>query len=266
MGTIKDALAPLCKTVSDGAAGGAGPCTSFLAEHPEILEIVREKDAQIVFGEEWHSDHSFQPLPASYSFLRATAQVTPYGTNNTEFAHCEAAWDAYSDTMKELLLPLDAYHSAGKAYGDGAKYGKTTPNSREAMLETGAAIVSAAATTTRSLVETILRAAALSGDPTLARDARGATAFASALLDAYCTLAVKVRWHADSGACDDDAVPDEFCGYADATTEALARLRAQRCTRLLPARDGMLSLVPPGHSAVAGWAPLTIWIPVFSAV
>ena len=107
-----------------------------LPDHPEILEIVREKDAQIVFGEEWHSDHSFQPLPASYSFLRATAQVTPYGTNNTEFAHCEAAWDAYSDTMKQVLLPLDAYHSAGKAYGDGAKYGKTTPNSREAMLET----------------------------------------------------------------------------------------------------------------------------------
>ena len=60
-----------------------------LPDHPEILEIVREKDASIVFGEEWHSDHSFQPLPASYSFLRATAQVTPYGTNNTEFAHCE---------------------------------------------------------------------------------------------------------------------------------------------------------------------------------
>ena len=48
----------------------------------------------------------------------------------------QVAWDSFSDTMKQLLLPLDAYHSAGKAYGDGAKYGKTTPNSREAMLET----------------------------------------------------------------------------------------------------------------------------------
>ena len=38
----------------------------------------------------------------------------------------------------------------------------------------------AAATTTRSLVETILRAAALSGDPTLARDARGAPYFGRA--------------------------------------------------------------------------------------
>ena len=107
-----------------------------LKAHPEILEIVREKDAAIVFGEEWHSDHSFQPLPASYSFLRATSEVTPYGTNNTEFAHCEEAWSAFSQSMKEVLLPMDAYHSAGKAYGDGRKYGKTTPNSREAMLET----------------------------------------------------------------------------------------------------------------------------------
>jgi taurine dioxygenase len=107
-----------------------------LPDCPEVLEIVRERGATIIFGEEWHSDHSFQPVPASLSFLRATAEVTPYGTNNTEFAHCEAAWDALSPAMRALLLPLDAYHSAGKAYGDGAKYGKKTPNSREAMGQT----------------------------------------------------------------------------------------------------------------------------------
>ena len=43
---------------------------------PEILEIVRERGVSIIFGEEWHSDHSFQPLPASFSFLRATAGRT----------------------------------------------------------------------------------------------------------------------------------------------------------------------------------------------
>ena len=36
--------------------------------------------------------------------------------------------------MQRLLLPLNAFHSAGKAYGDGEKYGKTTPNSKEAMV------------------------------------------------------------------------------------------------------------------------------------
>jgi len=46
---------------------------------PQILEIQRERGAEIIFGEEWHSDHSFQPLPAAFSFLRATAEVTPYG-------------------------------------------------------------------------------------------------------------------------------------------------------------------------------------------
>jgi len=95
---------------------------------PEILEIVRERGVSIIFGEEWHSDHSFQPLPASFSFLRATAEMTPVGTNNTEFAQTEAAWAALSPAMQALLLPLDAYHSAGKAYGDGAKYARPSGN------------------------------------------------------------------------------------------------------------------------------------------
>jgi len=37
---------------------------------PEVLEIVREANAHVVFGENWHSDHSFMARTASWSILR----------------------------------------------------------------------------------------------------------------------------------------------------------------------------------------------------
>mmetsp|Transcript_29628 Transcript_29628/g.38738 ORF Transcript_29628/g.38738 Transcript_29628/m.38738 type:complete len:401 (-) Transcript_29628:243-1445(-) len=85
--------------------------------YPQVLEIIREKDAQVVFGEDWHSDHSFQPWPASFSFLRATGTMTPVGTNNTQFAHCIEAWKDLSPTLKKICLDLKVSHSARKAYG-----------------------------------------------------------------------------------------------------------------------------------------------------
>jgi len=85
--------------------------------YPQVLEIIREKNAQIVFGEDWHSDHSFQPWPASFSFLRATGTMTPYGTNNTQFAQCIESWKDLSPTLKNICLNLKVSHSARKAYG-----------------------------------------------------------------------------------------------------------------------------------------------------
>lgn len=94
---------------------------------PEVLEIVREASAQVVFGENWHSDNSFMTRSASFSILRAI-ELPRLGVNDTLFSSCEAAYDALSPTMQSLLLDLNAYHSANKAYGVGH-----AGNSRAAM-------------------------------------------------------------------------------------------------------------------------------------
>jgi len=96
-------------------------------EAPEILEIVREPSANVVFGENWHSDNSFLARSASFSILRAT-EVPRLGVNDTLFSSCEAAYEALSPTMQNLLLDLNAFHSANKAYGVGH-----AGNSRAAM-------------------------------------------------------------------------------------------------------------------------------------
>ena len=97
---------------------------------PEVLEIVREPTANVVFGENWHSDNSFMSQTCSYSILRG-AVVPRLGANDTLFSSSEAAYDALSPTMQRLLLDLNAYHSANKAYGEGHP-----GNSRAAMVHT----------------------------------------------------------------------------------------------------------------------------------
>jgi len=94
---------------------------------PEILEIVRDANANVVFGENWHSDNSFHARTSSYSILRGVV-VPRLGVNDTLFSSTEAAYDALSSTMQNLLLDLNAYHSANRAYGSGHP-----GNSRAAM-------------------------------------------------------------------------------------------------------------------------------------
>ena len=103
------------------------------AGHPEdsdVLEIVREANQNVVFGENWHSDNSFHEETASYSILRGY-EVPRLGVNDTLFSSTEDAYDALSPTMQNLLLDLNAYHSANRAYGEG--HGG---NSRAAMEKT----------------------------------------------------------------------------------------------------------------------------------
>lgn len=95
---------------------------------PEVLEIVREANAKVVFGENWHSDNSFMRRTCSYSILRGTGIMPRRGANDTHFASTEAAYAALSPLMQQRLQGLYAYHSAGKAYNGGSE-----TNSRAAM-------------------------------------------------------------------------------------------------------------------------------------
>ena len=68
------------------------------------MEIQRLPTAKVVFGEDYHSDHSFQEYPASYSFLRATNEVSPYGTNNTQVRRREAREGSKEQRLDAVLM------------------------------------------------------------------------------------------------------------------------------------------------------------------
>lgn len=120
-----NAMAASDSTVLEPHAVSAG-----LPDAPEVLEIVREANAKVVFGENWHSDNSFHDRTASYSILRG-AVVPRLGVNDTLFSSVEDAYDALSPLMQSLLRDLKVYHSANRAYG----YGHSQ-NSRAAMEKT----------------------------------------------------------------------------------------------------------------------------------
>ena len=119
------AVADHDNTVIEPHAVSAG-----LPDAPQLLEIVREAGANVVFGENWHSDNSFHDETASYSILRG-AEVPRLGVNDTLFSSVEDAWDALPQKKQDMLIDLRVYHSANRAYGGGH-----SGNSRAAMEKT----------------------------------------------------------------------------------------------------------------------------------
>ncbi|NJN51939.1 MAG: TauD/TfdA family dioxygenase, partial [Gammaproteobacteria bacterium] len=66
-------------------------------------------------GGGWHTDHSYDVVPAMCSILHAL-EVPDYG-GDTLFAGMGAAYDALSDGFKEMLASLKAVHSSRHVFG-----------------------------------------------------------------------------------------------------------------------------------------------------
>jgi alpha-ketoglutarate-dependent taurine dioxygenase len=60
-------------------------------------------------NEGWHTDSSYMKVAAKASML--SARVVPSIGGTTEWADMRAAYDALSDSMKELVGTLSAFHS-----------------------------------------------------------------------------------------------------------------------------------------------------------
>ncbi|MGE0225281.1 MAG: TauD/TfdA dioxygenase family protein [Acetobacteraceae bacterium] len=84
-------------------------------KHPEIALVTKEPHQTRNIGGGWHTDHSYDQVPALGSVLYAR-EVPPHG-GDTLFASMYAAYDALSDGMKRMLEGLRAVHSSRHVFG-----------------------------------------------------------------------------------------------------------------------------------------------------
>ena len=89
--------------------------------YPAIAEVRKEAHQKGNIGGTWHTDHSYDQVPAMGSLLYAR-EVPPYG-GDTLFASMAAAYDALSDGLKETLGTLRAWHSSRHVFGEAAYEG-----------------------------------------------------------------------------------------------------------------------------------------------
>ena len=90
---------------------------------PEIAEVRKAETQRVNIGGGWHTDHSFDQIPAMGSILVAR-ELPPIG-GDTLFVSVGAAYDALSDGLKATLSTLKAVHSADHVYQPGGFYSQT---------------------------------------------------------------------------------------------------------------------------------------------
>jgi len=86
-----------------------------VADYPKIAQVLKEPDHQQNIGEKWHTDHSYDQIPALGSIL--VARELPGTGGDTLFASMFAAYEGLSDAMKSHLEGLTATHSSRHAFG-----------------------------------------------------------------------------------------------------------------------------------------------------
>ena len=86
--------------------------------YPQIAEVLKEPDQTSNIGGGWHTDHSYDQIPALGSMLYA--RETPPQGGDTLFAGTCAAYEALSDGLKKTLAGLKAVHSSRHVFGAGA--------------------------------------------------------------------------------------------------------------------------------------------------
>ncbi len=92
--------------------------------YPEIAEVRTEAEQTTNIGGGWHTDHSYDQVPAMGSVLLAR-EVPPSG-GDTLFASMSKVYEALSPGLKSTLDRLCAVHSSRHVFGDKGGYAKTS--------------------------------------------------------------------------------------------------------------------------------------------
>jgi taurine dioxygenase len=88
---------------------------SAVPGYPMIAEVRKEPEQTRNIGRGWHTDHSYDQVPALGSMLYA--REVPRTGGDTLFASMYAAYDALSDGLKATLEGLRACHSSRHVFG-----------------------------------------------------------------------------------------------------------------------------------------------------
>jgi taurine dioxygenase len=94
----------------------------FFSAHPRFPEIAlvsKETNQRDNIGGGWHTDQSYDEIPALGSIL--VARELPAKGGNTLFASMYAAYDALSEGFQRMLSTLNAVHSVRRVFGENAE-------------------------------------------------------------------------------------------------------------------------------------------------
>lgn len=91
--------------------------------HPEIAVVKKRADQTTNIGGGWHTDHSYDCVPAMGSIL--VARELPPSGGDTLFAHMGATYDALDDDLKAEIAGLEAFHTADHVYSPEGFYAQT---------------------------------------------------------------------------------------------------------------------------------------------
>lgn len=107
-------------------------------DYDEISVVKKEPTQNTNIGGAWHTDHSYDQIPAMGSVLVAR-ELPPTG-GDTMWAHMGAAYDALSDDLKARVEGMEAFHTADHVYKEGGLYAQTDMGEhlRGQNLKTGA--------------------------------------------------------------------------------------------------------------------------------
>ena len=92
--------------------------------YDQVAEVLKEPDQKGNIGGEWHTDHSYDQIPALGSIL--LAKEIPSSGGDTLFACMYKAYENLSDGMKVTLEGLNAVHSSRHIFGEGSDYSKSS--------------------------------------------------------------------------------------------------------------------------------------------
>ena len=81
-----------------------------LDDYPEIVRIIKKPDEKNQWGENWHSDVSYNVKPTKAVILKSI-KIPPVG-GDTMFANMELAWETLDESIKEKIKNKKAIHSS----------------------------------------------------------------------------------------------------------------------------------------------------------
>jgi len=81
-----------------------------LDDYPEIVRIIKKPNEKNQWGENWHSDVSYNVKPTKAVILKSI-KIPPVG-GDTMFANMELAWETLDEKIKDKIKDKKALHSS----------------------------------------------------------------------------------------------------------------------------------------------------------